>query len=117
MVDKINEGRRAHGLHALRYSAHLARSSSRYARYLVRTNRFEHAPRIRASSRFRRLGEILAMMPGPTPRRDQTIDSWLASPGHRSVLLNRSFRYVGGGRALSGRGEGPSVVWAVHFGR
>ena len=117
MVDKINEVRGAHGLHALRYSSSLARSSGRYARQLVRTNRFGHAGRIRASRRFRRLGEILARMPGPTARRLETIDSWLASPGHRAVLLNRSFRYVGGGRALTGRGAGASLIWAVQFGR
>ena len=117
MVDKINEVRRAHGLHALRYSSSLARSSGRYARHLVRTNRFGHAARIRASRRFQRLGEILARMPGPSARRLETIDSWLASPGHRAVLLGRSFRYAGGGRALTGSGAGASVIWAVQFGR
>jgi uncharacterized protein YkwD len=117
MVDKINDVRRAHGLHALRYSASLSRSSRRYARHLVRTHTFQHADRIRASRRFRSLGEILAKMPGLTVRRAETIDSWLASPSHRAVLLNRSFNYVGGGRALSGRGAGASVVWAVQFGR
>ena len=117
MVDRINEVRRAHGLHALRYSSSLSRSSGRYARLLARTQRFQHAPRIRASHRFRRLGEILARMPGAIVRRAETIDSWLASPGHRAVLLDPSFKYVGGGRALSGRGAAAAVVWAVQFGR
>jgi uncharacterized protein YkwD len=117
MVDKINDVRRAHGLHALRYSSSLSRSSGRYARHLARTNRFQHAPRIRASHHFRRLGEILARMPGPTARRAETIDSWLASPGHRAVLLGPSFKYVGGGRALSGRGADAAVVWTIQFGR
>lgn len=117
MVDRINEVRRAHGLPDLRYSSSLSRSSGRYARYLVRAHTFQHAPRIRASRRFRRLGEILARMPGSTARRTETIDSWLASPSHRAVLLSRSFKYVGGGRALSGSGPDAAVVWAVHFGR
>ncbi len=117
MVDQINDVRRAHGLHALRYSASLSRSSGRYARYLARTDRFEHAPRIRASRRFRRLGEILARTPGPLPQRIETIDSWLASTGHRAVLLGSSFRYIGAGRALAGWGPGTSLLWTVQFGR
>ena len=117
MVDEINDVRRAHGLHALRYSSSLSRSSGRYARYLARTQRFEHAPRIRASSRFRRLGEILAMTPGPLPERIGTIESWLASPGHRAVLLGSSFTHVGAARALAGWGPEGSLIWTVQFGR
>lgn len=117
MVDEINMVRTAHGLHSLRYSRSLARSSRRYARYLAGTNQFQHAPRIRASSRFTRLGEILARMPGWEPHRVETLDNWLASPSHRAVLLSPSFTYVGAGRALSGSGEDVVAVWTVQFGR
>lgn len=115
MVDKVNAVRHAHGLPALRYSRSLSRSSARYARYLVRHRQFRHAARIRASNRFSALGEILARARGSGLDREQTIDDWLASPPHRAVLLSRSFRCVGAGRAGGRFAE--TVMWAVQFGR
>jgi uncharacterized protein YkwD len=43
--------------------------------------------------------------------------TWLRSPGHRAVIMDRSFRYTGAGRA-SGRfgGGGNATVWVMHFG-
>ena len=116
MVGKINDVRRAHGVHALRHSPSLARSSSRFARHLRRTGRFAHAAPIRASGRFSRLGEILALSGGWNLRPSRPLGNWLGSASHRAVLLGRSFRYVGVA-ALRGRfGGRRAVVWTVRFG-
>ena len=117
MVDQINQVRTASGLRSLHYSPDLSRSSSRYAHGLIRTGSFAHAPRIRASSRFSKLGEVLALTPAWQINRTRTIISWLFSRSHRAVLLSPSFRHIGAARVqgyLAGR---QVVLWAVQFGK
>ena len=117
MVDQINQIRMWYGLHSLRYSPTLSRSSSRYVRYLMRTNQFAHTSRIRASSRFSKLGEVLAVTPSWEINRTRTLVYWLWSPSHRAVLLSRSFRHIGTARVhgyLAGR---QAVLWAVQVGQ
>ena len=116
MVDKINKVRAAHGMRALRYSGSLARSSSRYSRHVLRTDRFAHASRIMASRRFSRLGEILALSAGWKVRRKQTLRQWLGSAGHRTVLLSPDFRYVGAARVRGRFAANRAMVWTVQFG-
>jgi uncharacterized protein YkwD len=116
MVETINRARAKHGAHALRYHAAPSRSARRYARHLLRTGSFGHAGRIRASDRFRHLGELLARHPGRKPRRSRTVRAWVRSPWHRPVLLGRQFRFVGVGR-VHGRVHGtPRTIWVVHLG-
>ena len=117
MVAKINAARGAHGMRALRHSPSLARSSSTYARYLVRSDRFGHAGRIIASGRFSRLGEILALSYGRKRRSGRTLNNWLRSPSHRAVLLSASFRYIGAAGVRGRFGGRRAVVWTVRFGR
>ena len=117
MVDQINVVRKAYGLRTLNYSPTLARSSSTFVHQLMRAGRFSHAARISASSRFAKLGEILALTPSWQIDRTRTIIQWLISPSHRAVLLSRSFRYIGAARTqgyLAGR---EAVLWAVRFGK
>ncbi len=117
MVDMINQVRKAHGVRPAHYSRNLSGSSSRFARYLVRTHQFAHRPPIRASSRFVKLGEILALTRGGEIRRHETLEAWLRSPSHRAVLLSPAFRHIGAAR-IHGRFEGrPALVWTVQFGR
>lgn len=117
MVDKINDVRRAHGLHGLRYSTALSRSSSRFARWILLTDRFAHSTRFARGSRFSRRGEILALSQGWRLRRDETIGQWLGSASHRAVLLGSSYRYVGAARAHGLFGAGRAVAWTVRFSR
>jgi uncharacterized protein YkwD len=117
MIEEINRARAKHGVRRVRYSRSLSRSSRRYARHLARTHQFTHASRIVASRRFSRLGEILALMRGHTPRRRGTVRRWLSSSSHRAVLLSPEFRYVGAGRAHAHFNGRPSTVWTVQFGR
>ncbi|MGH8573449.1 MAG: CAP domain-containing protein, partial [Gammaproteobacteria bacterium] len=79
MVDALNDVRARHGLGALRLSPSLEGSAANYAAQLMRSNQFAHAPEIRASRRFRTLGEILAIHPGGSPLRGRTVRGWLAS--------------------------------------
>ncbi len=116
MVQAVNDFRHAHGLRGLRPSWSLMRSSGRYSSYLMRADIFGHASRIRASRRFRRLGEVLELHPGRRPRVRRTVRRWANSPGHRAALLHRRFRLVGAGRA-AGRWRGHrTTIWTVQLG-
>lgn len=117
MVDKINQVRRTHGLGALHYSPRLARSSSRLARHLLRTDRFAHGSRIIASGRFSSLGEILALTRGWKLRRKRTLGAWLRSSSHRAVVLSSSFSSIGAARVRGYFAGGRAVVWTIQFGR
>ena len=117
MVDKINEVRRAHGLRPARYSPALSWSSARFARYLARTQQFTHGSGIARSSRFSRLGEVLALMHGWKIRRSQTLAYWLTSPSHRAALLGPAFRYVGAARVRGHFGGSRATFWTVQLGR
>ena len=114
LVSKINEVREAHGVRPARHSRSLSKSSSAFARYLARTHQFGHSSRIRASNRFSKLGELLALTPRRVRKR-RMLNLWLQSPSHRAVLLDPAFRYVGVGRGRYGGAR--AVVWTVHFGR
>ena len=117
MVDAINAARARHGLRPLRLAPSLARSSRAFAGHLMRTDYFGHAARIRASPRFRALGEILALHTSPRPHRRWTVSRWMNSPGHRAVILSRAFSRVGAGRAVGRFGGRRTTIWVAQFGR
>ncbi len=116
IVRKINHARRAHGLPPLRASRSLERSSRSYARSLVGSGRFAHQSLIRASRRFGRLGEVLALHRGWRGRVSRTVRMWLRSPGHRAVLLSGRYHYIGAGRARGRYHGGRATVWTAHLG-
>jgi len=116
MVDALNAGRADRNLPQLRLSPSLERSSFAFAQRLMRTDVFAHAERIQAGGRFRRLGEVLAWTPGLRLRRPRAVRMWLASPGHRALILSRRFHYVGAGRARGIFGGVPATVWVVQLG-
>jgi uncharacterized protein YkwD len=113
----VNAARARHGLASLRPSDSLHRSASAFAAHLMRAQRFGHARRIRASPRFRTLGEALALRTGPRPWRPRaTVRAWMRSPGHRALILSRDFRYAGAGYSR-GRFRGrKAVIWVLHLG-
>ena len=117
LIQKVNEARKARGLKPLRVSRSLAHSSKRYANRLMRSGYFGHAGRIQASRRFRRLGEVLEMHGGLRAAPSGAFRSWMNSPGHRAVLLDPGFRYIGAGYS-AGRFRGRrATIWVMHFGR
>ncbi len=101
----------------------LDRVAQGYARRLLAEGFFEHtdpsggdvAARARqAGCRHQPVGENLAQ--GPTAI-DAVIEGWLASPGHRRVLMDQRFDAMGLGLA-TGRGpNGYQVVWVQVMGR
>lgn len=106
-----NAERAAAGLPALRTSPALGRAARAHARDMARRGYFDHTspagrgPGARVAARtsaFRRgVGENIAAGASWTTRR--TCREWMASPGHRGQILDRSFTHVGAGYARGGR--------------
>jgi uncharacterized protein YkwD len=116
MVRKINAYRAKHGLRQVRVSKSLTGSAERYSWRQIRNGYFGHSSRIQASGKYRRLGEILAYSSGTSARVRSTFRMWLNSGGHRAVIMDRGFRYVGAGRASGRYRGGKATIWTVQFG-
>jgi uncharacterized protein YkwD len=116
VVKWINKARASRGLPRLRRSRTLSGSAFRYAGWMMSHDRFGHSRRIRASRRFSRLGEALAYNAGWRLRARRMVRQLLRSPPHRTLLLSRSFRYVGAGHSRGRFGLGRATVWVVHLG-
>ena len=116
MFEKVNATRAANGLQPLRPAPVLFRSARRYARWMMRRDYFGHLGRIRTSGRFALVGENLEWHTGKRPRVAGTVQAWLESPGHRALMLDTRFRWLGTGMAY-GRMKGwASTTWVLHFG-
>ena len=117
MLRKVNAYRKHRGVPPVRMSRSLNASSSRYARHMMSSGYFGHASRIRASRRFRRLGEVIEMHRGYRLDVSGALRAWARSPGHNAILLDRGMRYAGAGPA-KGRFRGRrTTMWVMHFGR
>ena len=115
-----NAARRRAGARALRADAALSRAARRYARELARRGEIEHLSpspgrrtfrqRIEAEgARPRVAGENLARLTASTERLPgRVVRAWLASPGHRSNLLDPVFARTGVGVWLGADG-----VWYI----
>ncbi len=112
----INHARAQAGVAPLALSPSLTRTSAAFGGRLMRTGVFAHAATIHAPRRFRLLGECIAWHTGRAARPRWTVRRWLASPGHRPLLLSRSFRRAGAA-AVQGRFHGrPSTIWVLQLG-
>ena len=117
MVRKVNAYRSKHGLPRVRASRSLMASADRYSWRQLRGGFFGHSSSIQASSKYRLLGEVLAWHTGLAARPSLAFRMWLNSGGHRAVILDRRFRYVGAGRASGRFRGGRATIWTMHFGR
>ena len=117
MKAAINAARAAHGVPPVRTYRPLARSSSRYAKYMVANDVWAHASNPASGARVSSVGEILGMTTTAGPAVRSIVDAWLASPAHRPILLNRRYRYVGIGLGHGTMDGTMSWVWVVRFGR
>jgi uncharacterized protein YkwD len=116
MIDQINKARAHYGLRPLRLSSSLCGTSSGFSNTLMSGGRFGHASRIRASGRFHRLGEALAMHTGSGLGVGSTVRQWLASPTHRPIVLTRSMHWAGAG-VTRGRFHGRTMtIWVLQVG-
>jgi uncharacterized protein YkwD len=112
----INKARAGAGVPPVSLSPALTHSSRAFGRRLMRIDVFAHAGTIQAAGRFRRLGECLAMHTGRAARPAWTVRRWLASPGHRPLLLSGGFGQAGAA-AVRGRFHGrPSTIWVLQLG-
>jgi uncharacterized protein YkwD len=115
-IAELNEVRRASGLAELRRSPSLERSSTRYARHMIRSDYFGHAARIAVGSEFDRAGETLALHSGWSAKPAQTVASWMRSAGHRGVLMSSRFGWIGMGIARGRIGSELVTVWVAQVG-
>lgn len=111
MERALNRVRAAHGLPALMPAAPLSRGAAAHSRSMVRFRYFGHARRIRPPG-FQMAGEVIEWHLAPRGNVRLAIRWWLRSPGHRHLLLDRRFRYVGAGTATGARWR----IWTVRFG-
>jgi uncharacterized protein YkwD len=117
MMHKVNHYRLSHGLHRVRWADSLMHSARHYAWHMMRSGYFGHARRIHASSRYKRLGEILEYQRSTKPHVNLAFHTWLGSPSHRAIILDPKFTRAGAGRAW-GRFKGhKATLWVMHFGR
>lgn len=121
----VNRKRAAEGLKALRVDRRLQRAATRHARDMVRHDYFAHqrdggpdlAARLdRAGWDGRAWGETIAYGCGSAGSAKATLRGWLASPGHRAVVLSESFR--GGGVGVGAEAPcGEGAIWVLDVGR
>ena len=117
LVEAINEIRASHGLRPYSFSERLAGSSERFAAWQMETDFFGHAEMIRASGRWRMLGEALAMHRGHRLRVGSTVRRWSRSPTHASLLLSRAFGQAGAGMERGRLGRARTTIWVLQLGR
>jgi uncharacterized protein YkwD len=123
----VNHARARNGVRALHGDAHLARAARNHARDMVRRRYFGHqriggrspAGRARAAGwHGSALGEAIAYGCGRLGTAASTVRAWLNSPGHRAILLSRTYGRVGIGLAkrapVSCRG---GATWVLDAGR
>jgi uncharacterized protein YkwD len=111
----VNKARTAAGLRGFAWSRTLGRAATRHARDMARRGYFAHqrsggpslARRARAAGfRGRNVGEAIAYGCGSLSTPASIVDSWMASPPHRAILLSGRSRVGIGvtGRAPVGCG-------------
>lgn len=103
ILKAINSVRARSGRRPVVFGRTLYRAARSHSADMVRRGYFEHGPVAQRFQRFgvrgRTMGENLAQASLLGFSADEIVQMWLASPGHRSVLLDRSFRRVGVGIA------------------
>jgi uncharacterized protein YkwD len=121
LLQTMNAVRKSQGLPGLRVDFHLVRAARGHSADMMRRGYFAHGSvagrAIAAGARGPLFGEDLAWATGLTAQ--WVVDHWLASPGHRAILLRPGFRRVGIGISFGtfiGHG-GAGVVTADFAGR
>ena len=126
----VNARRRAHGRRPLSWSGRLGLAAERYSLDMVARRFFAHVSpdgatlvgRVRRTGYLRgarswMLGEDIGWAEDPIATASSIVRSWMHSPPHRSVLLDRRFRHVGVGVAAGvpdpSAGRGATFVMDV----
>jgi len=121
LLQTMNATRTSRGLAPLRVDIRLVQAARGHSADMMRRQYFAHGSAARralaAGARGPVFGEDLAWGTGVTA--EWVVNRWLASPGHRAVMLRPSFRRVGIGISFgtfAGRGNA-AVVTADFAGR
>jgi uncharacterized protein YkwD len=121
----IGAQRSAHGVRAVQASSQLGVAAQGHADDMVAQQFFSHVSPEGSTLRSRvgltgythgrrrwHLGEAIGWAQAPLDSADGMVDAWLASPPHRAILLDRTFRQVGIGVA-PGLTDGSGVAGAT----
>ena len=99
----VNRARVARGRRPLRLGPALHRAARAHSIDMVRRDYFDHGAFVlrlrRHGVRAQSLGENIATATEPGFSAALVVQMWMTSPGHRSVLLDRSFSAIGVGVA------------------
>jgi uncharacterized protein YkwD len=109
MIRAINFVRGAHHRHQVRFSQRLSAGAAAWARHLVRRDTLAHA------SLHPGEGEIIEWHTGGRAHIRNTVVNWWNSGEHRTVMLGRSYRRAGAGRAVGYMGGRRCTIWVVRF--
>jgi uncharacterized protein YkwD len=129
----VNAERTARGLRTLRRNGRLSAASLGHAKDMVRRRYFAHdtpsgvsmldrlrrARYVRMTQAFT-VGENLAWGAGSRAAPTSLVDAWMASPGHRAVILQPRYREIGIGMvpaAPVASVDGDAVTVTTNFGR
>ncbi|MGB2710508.1 MAG: CAP domain-containing protein, partial [Conexibacter sp.] len=110
LLRELNRVRAAAHLAPLRLDGRMSDGATAYAQKMGRTRRIGHgawSARIaRSASSPARAGEVIGWLTVGAPEAEASwvVRTWLASPVHRRVVLDGSFRRIGIGRATSALG-------------
>jgi uncharacterized protein YkwD len=116
----INRERSARGLAPLVVNAALTRAAENYAVLSYSQPdpfKLNHnlngnvGDRARAEGYYGAVGEVLAIMPGPSA--EGMVQLWLNSPGHAAILLSGSYREIGIGCAQGPYAAPGGGVWQI----
>jgi uncharacterized protein YkwD len=107
VVKLVNRIRARHGLRRLKASARLARAASDHTGDMLRADYLSHCSsdgtsmptRVRRYTGAHWVGENIATTSRKHRLAVRVVRMWMASPGHRAVLLSPSGRRIGVGRA------------------
>lgn len=113
VVSAINAVRRANGAGAWTYNPALESAARAHARLMASQDKLSHDLGITLRQRVSEAGYVLAVgenLAKGYKTLPETIDGWLASPGHRNTLLSPKFVEFGLAFARTGSGK---LYWAM----
>jgi uncharacterized protein YkwD len=121
VVKLVNRIRARHGLRRLRTSPTLARAASDHTSDMLRADYLSHCSsdgtpmptRVRRYTGARWVGENIAYTSRRHAVARRVVRMWMASPGHRAVLLSPSGRRIGVGRGRGRLGSAPRAVFTA----
>jgi uncharacterized protein YkwD len=133
IVCLVNIERTSRGVPALRRDGDLSQAARGHASDMARHNFFDHvspngdtlSDRLRHAGYGRpgdgwRAGEDLGWGTGGRATPNALVDAWLASPGHRRILLSGSYREIGvgvsGGAPITSSAGLPGATYAMDLG-